>query len=81
MGDIGSALGEVNTRFGFTGKELEDATEAFIKFGDITGTDATESVKLVSRAIENAGMDAKDYTKLLDILAKPDRPQVFPCRI
>ena len=70
MGDIGSALGEVNTRFGFTGKELEDATEAFIKFGDITGTDATESVKLVSRAIENAGMDAKDYTKLLDVLAK-----------
>ena len=70
MGDIGSALGEVNTRFGFTGKELEDATEAFIKFGDITGTDATESVKLVSRAIENAGIDAKDYTKLLDVLAK-----------
>lgn len=70
MGDIGSALGEVNTRFGFTGSELEDATEAFVKFADITGTDATDSVRLVSRAIENAGMDVKDYKKLLDILAK-----------
>ena len=50
MGDIGSALGEVNTRFGFTGKELEDATENFLKFADITGTDATEAVRLVSRA-------------------------------
>lgn len=70
MGDIGSALGEVNTRFGFTGQELEDATESFLKFADITGTDATSAVQLVSRAIENSGMEAKDYTKLLDILAK-----------
>lgn len=70
MEDIGSALGEVNTRFGFTGKELEDATEAFVKFSEITGTDATESVRLVSRAMENAGIDSKDYTRILDILAK-----------
>lgn len=70
MDAIGSALGEVNTRFGFTGDELESATEAFMKFSDITGTDATDAVKLVSRAMENAGMDAKDYKKLLDILAK-----------
>jgi phage-related minor tail protein len=70
MGDIGSALGEVNTRFGFTGQELEDATESFLKFADITGTDATEAVRLVSRAIENGGMNAKEYTKILDVLAK-----------
>ena len=70
MGDIGSALGEVNTRFGFTGSELEEASEQFLKFADITGTDATEAVRLVSRAIENSGMEAKDYTKLLDVLAK-----------
>jgi phage-related minor tail protein len=70
MGDIGSALGEINTRFGFTGTELENATEQFIKFADITGTDATESVRLVSRALENAGMDASEYSHLLDVLAK-----------
>lgn len=70
MESIGSALGEINTRFGFTGKELENATEQFAKFADITGTDATEAVRLVSRAMENAGMDAKDYSKLLDTLAK-----------
>ena len=70
MESIGSALGEINTRFGFTGKELENATEQFTKFADITGTDATEAVRLVSRAMENAGMDTKDYSKLLDTLAK-----------
>ena len=70
MGDIGSALGEINTRFGFTGTELENATEQFMKFADITGTDATEAVRLVSRAMENSGMDTKEYSNLLDILAK-----------
>ena len=70
MESMGSALGEVNTRFGFTGEELENATEQFVKFADITGTDATESVRLVSRALENAGMDSSEYAHLLDVLAK-----------
>ena len=70
METIGSALGEVNTRFGFTGSELEECSESFLKFADITGTDATEAVRLVSRAMENSGMDTKEYKKLLDILAK-----------
>lgn len=70
MSDIGSAMGEVSTRLGFTGEQLEGATEQFMKFADITGTDATTAVQLVSRAIENAGMDASEYTSILDTLAK-----------
>ena len=69
FGDIGSAMGEVNTRFGYTGKELEDTTEQFLKFADITGTDATQAVQLVSKAIEGAGLESKDYNTLLDQLA------------
>ena len=68
--DIGSALGEVSTRFGFTDDELESATEKFIKFADITGTDATTAVRLVSRAMGDAGIDASEYSSLLDDLAK-----------
>lgn len=68
MGDIGSAIGEVNTRFGYTGSELEKASEAFLKFSDVTGTDATEAVRLVSRAMENAGIDAGEYQDVLDKL-------------
>ena len=70
MGDMGAALGEVNTRFGYTGEELETVTKDFLQFAEITGTDATEAVRLVSRALNNSGMEAKDYSKLLDILAK-----------
>ena len=67
--DIGSALGEVSTRFGFTGDDLESATEKFIKFADITGTDATTAVRLVSRAMGDAGIEASEYSDLLDMLA------------
>lgn len=69
FGDIGAAMGEVNTRFGYTGGELEKATQQFLKFADITGTDATNAVQVVSKAIEGAGLDSKEYTVLLDQLA------------
>ena len=69
FGDIGSAMGEVNTRFGYTGEELENTTEQFLKFADITGTDATQAVQIVSKAIEGAGLESSDYSELLDQLA------------
>lgn len=69
LGNIGSALGEVNTRFGFTGSELEDATTAFLKFADITGSDAVTAVQLVSRAMGDAGIQSSDYAAVLDELA------------
>ena len=67
--DIGSALGEINTRFGFTDKKLEDASVQFMKFADITGTDATQAVKLVSRAMGDAGIESDKYSEVLDDLA------------
>ncbi len=69
FGDIGSTLGEVNTRFGFTGEELENCTEKFMKFSEVTGTDALTSVQLVSRAMGDAGIDSSEYSSVLDSLA------------
>ena len=69
MGSIGSAVGEVNTRFGYTGEQLEQASIAFLKFAEITGTDATRAVQLVSRAMGDAGVDSDDYASVLDQLA------------
>lgn len=69
FGDIGSALGEVNTRFGFTGSELETCTEQFLKFSEITGTDATSAVQLVARAMGDAGINSSEYANVLDSLA------------
>lgn len=66
---IGGALGEVNTRFGFVGDELESTTEQFLKFSDITGMDATKAVQSVSRAMANAGIDSSKYSEVLDEIA------------
>lgn len=70
FGDIGSALGEVNTRFGYTGEELETCAEDFLKFAEITGVDSTTAVQSVSRALNDAGIPLDDYGTLLDQLAK-----------
>ena len=68
FGDIGSTLGEVNTRFGFTGEAAENCTKKFLEFARINNTDATTSVQLVSRAMGDAGIDASQYEMVLDQL-------------
>ena len=37
MDDVGVAVGEVNTRFGATGTELENLSKEFIKIANING--------------------------------------------
>ena len=66
--DIGAALGEVNTRFGFTGQELEKCTTQFVKFGEVTGADVTSAVQKVSRYMGDASIDSSQYSKVLDNL-------------
>lgn len=68
--EIGGAIGELNTRFSFTGDILEKSSEDFLKFARINGVDVTESVRLVSRAMGDAGIPAENYNELLDQLTK-----------
>lgn len=68
FGDLGNVIGELNTRFGFEGGELEKSAISFQKFAKVTGTDAVEAVRLVSRAMGDAGIDAKEYGDVLDML-------------
>ena len=68
--DIGSAVGEINTRFGYTGDKLETASIKFEKFASITGVDAKEAVQAVSRALNDSGIPLDEYDTLLDQLAK-----------
>ncbi|HHC9577792.1 TPA: phage tail tape measure protein [Staphylococcus aureus] len=67
---VGGVLGEVNTRLGFTGKELESATESFLKFSHITGSEGVQAVQLITRAMGDAGIEADEYQSVLDMVAK-----------
>lgn len=66
--DIGGVVGEVSTRTGATGDDLEKLSEQYMKFADVTGTDATESVKLVSKAMGDASIPASETSSVLDTL-------------
>lgn len=66
MEDVGKAVGELNTRLGLTGEPLEKATEQFLKFAELNGTDVESSIQTVTRAMGDAGIAADDYGKILD---------------
>ena len=68
--DIGATVGEVNTRFGYTGKALEECATDFMKFAEVTGVNSTDAVKAVSRAMKDSGIPLEEYGSLLDQLAK-----------
>lgn len=67
---LGDVLGEVNTRFGYTDEQLEESTEKFLKFANITGVDAKTGVQLIARAMGDAGIEADEYGTVLDSVAR-----------
>lgn len=65
-----SAVGEVNTKFGATGDELEYLSTQFVKFADINDTDVASSVDKVQKALAAYGKDSKSAGTLLNVLNK-----------
>ena len=47
----GAAIGEVSTRFGLTGQELEALSGQFIKFAQLNNTDVSSSIDSVQKAL------------------------------
>lgn len=68
--EIGTAVGEVNTRFGVTGDELEDLSVKFLQFAKLNGTDVNGSIDKVQASMAAWNMDAEDAGDMLDILNK-----------
>lgn len=66
----GVAIGEVNTRFGATGEELEELSRQFIQFSEINGTDLNSSIDNVDALMEKFGVDSSQTGEVLGLLTK-----------
>lgn len=66
--EAGTAIGEVNTRFGLTGDALETLSTQFLQFAQLNGTDVTNAVDSTQKALSAFGLSAEDATSLLDTM-------------
>lgn len=66
----GTAIGEVNTRFGLTGDALEDLSVKFIKFAELNETDVSSSIDNVQSMMAAWGVETEDAGLMLDMLTK-----------
>ena len=66
--DAGTAVGEVNTRFGLTGKALQDLSTQFIEFASINNTDVNTSIGNTQMILSQFGMGASEAGNVLGLL-------------
>lgn len=66
----GTAIGEVNTRFGLVGDALEDLSGRFIKFAELNDTDVNSAIDSTQAAMAAFGVEAESAGDVLDILNK-----------
>ena len=68
--DIGSAVGEVNTRFGVTGDKLQELSKKYLEFAQLNDTDVSTAVDKSQKALRAWNLDVDDAGPLLDTLNK-----------
>lgn len=64
----GNAVADVNTRLNLQGKELEKATEQFLKYAEVNGTDVSSSIESVAKAMADANIPSSELNDVLDAL-------------
>lgn len=68
--DAGVAIGEVNTRFGVTGKTLENLSGEFVKFANINEADLNTSIGNTSKIMQQWNVDISQTDNLLGMISK-----------
>ena len=66
--EVSSAIGEINTRFGYTGDKLREVTGMFLDFAKATGQDVKASVASATQVMNQWNMSAEEMPLLLDKL-------------
>lgn len=68
--EAGTAVGELNTRFGVTGDQLASLSEDYLQFARVNGVDLNQSIDETQKALSAFGLTAEDAPALLDRLTK-----------
>lgn len=66
--NVSTSIADINTRFGFTGDELESCSKKFLEFSRVNNADVSISIQDVSRYMGDAGIQSSDYASVLDSL-------------
>jgi hypothetical protein len=66
--DIGTAVADLNTRLGLTGKPLQDMSARFLNLSRITGTDLATNIADITRVFGDWGIKTQDQTGAMDKL-------------
>ena len=64
----GTAIGDVNTRFGLTGQKLGEVSQTFIKFAEINNTDLSSAINNIDGIMEKFGIDASEVDGVLGVM-------------
>ena len=68
--EIGTSVGEVSTRFGVNGKDLDTLSAKFLKFAKLNGTDVNSSIDNTQKALSAFGLGSDDAGHALDVFNK-----------
>jgi len=66
FGEVGTAIADLNTRLGLTGKPLERMAENMLHLSNVTGDDLEGNIKAVSRAFVDWEVTVPQQTRYLD---------------
>lgn len=69
LSSVAGAIGEINTRLGLTGPELDHVTSLFMDYSQITGSEVVGAVQNVTKVMKNWGVEVSDTESLLDKLS------------
>jgi len=68
MTAIGNAVGEINTRFGFTDEKLKSVSESYLQFAKINDADVSDSVSKTARIMQAWNISAENIPDLLGMI-------------
>jgi TP901 family phage tail tape measure protein len=74
----GTAIGEVNTRFGLTGDALKGLSEDFLRFAEINDTDVNNSIDTIQSAMAAFNTDTEKASQVLDLFTAAGQQTGIP---